>query len=100
MTSKINKIRQLRNPFLTRIMFVLSFLGSQAILAGTALIVIFLTLKKHRKETYIFSVLLLMGALASFSLKYLFKVPRPIISALFNENSYSYPSGHALNSFL
>ncbi len=95
-----NFILTLRNPYLTKVMLSLSFLGSQAIMAGTILIAIFLTLKKHRKETYIFSVLLLMGALASFFLKYLFKVPRPIISALFNENSYSYPSGHALNSLL
>lgn len=90
----------LRSPFFTNIMLAISFLGSQAIMAGTAIIVIFLTLRKHRKETFIFSVLLLMGATASFSLKYLFKVPRPIISVLINENSYSYPSGHALNSFL
>ena len=90
----------LRDPLLTKIMFFISFMGSQAIMGGSALIVIILTLRKHRKETFIFSVLLLMGALASFSLKYLYKVPRPIFSVLINEKSYSYPSGHALNALL
>lgn len=94
------QIFSLRNPALTTLMLFISFMGSQAIMAGAAIIVILLTLRKHRKETFIFSVLLLMGALASFSLKYLYKVPRPIFSVLINEKSYSYPSGHALNSLL
>lgn len=89
-----------RQFWLTKIMFLLTALGSQAIIFGSVLIVIFLTLRKHRRETFIFSILLLMGATTTFILKILLKVPRPHISALVIENSYSYPSGHALNSLL
>lgn len=89
-----------RQPWLTRLMLLATTLGSQAIIFGSVLIVIFLTLRKHRRESFIFSILLLMGAVTTFLLKILLKVPRPQISALVIENSYSYPSGHALNSLL
>ena len=41
-----------------------------------------------------------MGLIATTILKIFFKVPRPIFNTLSIEHSYSYPSGHALNSFL
>ncbi len=89
-----------RMLWLTKIMFILSLLGSEGVVFGSVIIVIFLTLKKHHRETFIFSILLLMGVIITYFLKLLYRVPRPFFLALISENSYSYPSGHATNSIL
>lgn len=89
-----------RQFWLTKIMVLATTLGNQAIIFGSVIILIFLTKRKHRRESFIFSILLLMGVVTASLLKILLKVPRPQISALIIENSYSYPSGHALNSLL
>jgi len=95
-----NVVFAFRQIWLTKIMLLTTFLGSEAIIFGSVVIVIFLTLRKHRRETFIFSILLSMGLTTTTLLKILLKVPRPHISALVIENSYSYPSGHSLNSLL
>lgn len=89
-----------RQFWLTKFMMFMTILGNQAIIFGSVIFVILLTKRKHRRESFIFSILLLMGAVTTYLLKILLKVPRPHISALVIENSYSYPSGHALNSLL
>lgn len=89
-----------RSSWLTFIMHILSLLGSEAIILGSIIFVIFLTYRRHFRESFIFSILLLMGALLTTLLKLLYHVPRPFFSAIDYENTYSYPSGHALNSML
>ena len=89
-----------RTDFLTPVMKIFSFLGSETIIFGSILVLIFLTLRKHRKEAFIFSVILLMGLLATVYLKLSYAIPRPTVDALRVENSFSYPSGHAINSLL
>lgn len=89
-----------RSFFLTNLMLFISFLGSELIIFGAIVVIILLTVRNHRKETFIFTLLLLMGVGATTGLKLLYKVPRPDILPLVVESSYSYPSGHALNSFL
>lgn len=91
---------QLRSDFLTNIMLFLSLLGSEAIIFSSAVIAIFLTARKHRRETFIFTLLLIMGVFTTNGLKLIYKIPRPDLFPLVFENSYSFPSGHALNSFL
>lgn len=95
-----NFIISYRVPWLTNIMRAFSLLGNEFIIFGSIAVIIFLTLKKHHRETFIFSILLLMGASLTTLLKLLYRVPRPFFLALVKENSYSYPSGHALNSIL
>lgn len=90
----------LRQPWLTKIMLFLTTLGSEVIIFSSIVIVIFLTKRRHKRESFIFSIMLLMGAITTTLLKIMLKVPRPHISALVVENTYSYPSGHALNSLL
>lgn len=89
-----------RQIWLTNIMWLIGLFGDQIIIMGSIVVIIFLTKRRHRKETFIFSLLLFMGLVATSGLKILLKIPRPNISVLINENSYSYPSGHSLNSFL
>lgn len=95
-----NLVFSFRQFWLTKIMVLATTLGNQAIIVGSVIILIFLTKRKHRRESFIFSILLLMGVVTTSLLKILLKVPRPQISALVIENSYSYPSGHALNALL
>ncbi|MBI3342399.1 phosphatase PAP2 family protein [Candidatus Curtissbacteria bacterium] len=95
-----NLLYSARSNWLTQVMMFLSYLGSDGMVFGAVIVALFLTLRHHRKETFIFSLLLLMGLAATTTLKLLYKIPRPEISALIVENSYSFPSGHALNSFL
>jgi len=95
-----NLIYSMRRENITAVMLFLSYLGSEVIIFTSVIIVIFLTIRKHRRETVIFAIMLLMGVAATTTLKLLYKVPRPGIFALTTESSYSYPSGHALNSLL
>lgn len=93
-------IYSMRDSWLTRVMWMFSLFGNQILIIGSIIVIIFLTKRKHKKETVIFSLLLFMGLAVTNTLKILLRVPRPNISALINENSFSYPSGHALNSLL
>jgi undecaprenyl-diphosphatase len=99
-SSIANFIISYRQAWLTNVMLILSLLGNEFIIFGSFIMIIFLTLKKHHRETFIFSVLLIMGTTLTSLLKLLYKIPRPFFLALVKENSYSYPSGHALNSIL
>lgn len=89
-----------RTAWLTPIMRIFSFLGSEAIIMGSILVIIYLSLKKHKKETFIFTILLIMGTFSTVFLKLSYQVPRPSFIPLAVEKSFSYPSGHALNSLL
>lgn len=95
-----NYIYSLRTPLLTKTMLFASFLGEQLVIAGSVLVIIFLTRRHHRKETFIFPLLLVMGIVSTTILKIIFKVPRPTIDPLVSLDTYSFPSGHALNAFL
>lgn len=89
-----------RAPWLTFMMRIYSILGSEAVVFGSIIFVILLTHRRHFRESFVFGVLLTMGASLTSFLKLIYKVPRPYFSALVYESSYSYPSGHALNSIL
>ena len=96
----INIVFSLRSVWLTKIMLVFSLFGNQILMLGAIVIIVFLTGRKHRKESFIFTLLLLLGLFSTQALKILYEVPRPHVLPLAIEESYSYPSGHALNSFL
>ncbi len=89
-----------RQPWLKNPMIIVSLMGEQMIIVLAILIVALLTSKKHKKESMVFLILLVMGLIATSLLKLFFKVPRPDGFALVPVNSYSFPSGHALNSML
>lgn len=93
-------IYSIRSPELTKVMMFVTNFGLDYALFGAGLIVVLLTLVKHKKEAFLFSVVLLMGLVINLSLKLLVQRPRPEMMPLIIESTYSYPSGHAMNSLV
>ena len=89
-----------RSPFLTDIMNGITFLGSHVFLAISMVAIILFLLRTNRKNALLFSFILSFGVGLNFLLKLLFERPRPDFMPLIDEISYSFPSGHAMNSFI
>lgn len=89
-----------RTPWLTSTMIIVSAFGANFILAAATLIFIIALLKRHNKEAVLFAITLLMGLLLNNALKLVAARPRPDLSPLVIERTYSFPSGHAMNSFI
>lgn len=97
----INFVYQFRNPILTKIMLAISFLGGAPfLLFCSLLIILFLIIKKHKHESILFIFTLLLGFAINFFIKIWVGRPRPTIQPLVSEASYSFPSGHSMNSFV
>jgi membrane-associated phospholipid phosphatase len=90
----------LRTPSLTGIMLFITNLGANYILVAMVAIIIFLIWRRHRKEALLFLIITAMGVFINSALKILIHRPRPLISPLISASSYSFPSGHAMNSFV
>lgn len=99
-TTLLNFIYSFRGPLLTPIMHFMSFLGGELMLLSTALIVVFLAFKKYKKEAIFFAIAVLAGYIFNTLLKQLLKIPRPDIDPIVISGSYSFPSGHAMNSLI
>lgn len=85
----------------TRVMEFFSFLGTHTFLIPANLFLIgwFLFIKRHRWYSINIPVIALTSLLLMFSLKYFFHRSRPLSPLLQTARGYSFPSGHALNSF-
>lgn len=99
-TSVTDFVYSFRSPFMTDIMSTITFLGGDIFLAIAIIITILLLLRKHKKDALIFSFILFFGTALNLLLKSLFARPRPELMPLVRETSYSFPSGHAMNSFV
>lgn len=93
-------VYSLRGPTLTKMMNDVSFLGGEAFLGFAIILTIIFLFKKYKRDAFIFTFILLFGLGLNFSLKYFFQRPRPNLFPLVLETSYSFPSGHAMNSFI
>ena len=96
----LNFIYSFRDPFLTKLMYFLSFLGGEFTLLSSGFVVIFFAFKKHKKEAALFAFIVIFGYVLNSGLKQLLKIPRPDIDPIDISESYSFPSGHAMNSFI
>ncbi len=90
----------LRTPFLTQIMIFFSFLGEQFTVLITAIGTIFLLFKRHKREAFLFLFTIMTGVMLNILLKEVIGRPRPIFDPLLLLTDYSFPSGHAMNSFV
>ena len=89
------------SPVLTDVMLTFTFLGSVkwltfAVLAGT----LFLFIKRKWSLGIFFVLSSGVGSLFNVLLKNIFKRQRPDLHRLITENSYSFPSGHSMGSFI
>lgn len=89
-----------RTPELTSLMQFLSFLGGEFLIFASIFVGLLLFLKGHRRELALFVFAITVGLLLNNSIKFILKVPRPTIDPLTIESFYSFPSGHAMSSFI
>lgn len=95
-----NFIYGFRSPVLNKIMLNISIFGNVAFLFCLSVITVFYLYTKRKKDALIFSSILYTGVIINLILKEFFHRPRPHLFTLIAENSYSFPSGHAMNSFV
>jgi undecaprenyl-diphosphatase len=89
-----------RTQILSHIMLGISFFGNEIILVSSACLLLFLALRNHKKEMFLFLTLVGMGGVLNLLLKFFIHRPRPNLMPLVHETSYSFPSGHSMNSFI
>lgn len=99
-TTVAEAVYQLRNPTLTYLMTDITTLGSATQVVIMSLVGIIFLLKKHKKESIVFSLALMMGILINGALKLLIQRPRPHLDPLIAERMSSFPSGHTMNAFI
>ncbi len=99
-TEVSQSIYSYRTPVVTEVMKFISLMGADFMIACATVILIILTFKKHKRESLIFSLIFILGAGLNLLLKEIFQRPRPNIDPLLTLTSYSFPSGHAMNSFI
>lgn len=99
-TSISQFIYSFRTPELTQAMLGISFLGGEFLLVASALCIAFLAWRKHTKEALLFLFIILSGFLLNNLTKAMFQIPRPGIDPIYQATFYSFPSGHAMNSFI
>lgn len=97
----MNYLYSLHSPFLTSIMKFITFFGGE-IFIGSAIIItiLFLYIKRHKKDALIFGFILLFGIILNLFLKGIFERARPDLFTMIIEKTYSFPSGHSMNSFV
>lgn len=95
-----NFVYQFRSPALTAVMQWITTVGNGPAGSFLAVLVIFLILKKHPKEAWLFSLSLLMVGALNYILKLIFRLPRPDIAPLVPVGGFTYPSGHAMNNLV
>lgn len=95
-----NYIYSFRNPFVTAIMMYFTFLGSPLFLFSLSIIGALFVFTKRKKDAVIYSVILYSVVILNLILKFTFQRPRPHHLPLIYEDSFSFPSGHAMNSFV
>lgn len=95
-----NFIYNFRNPTLTTIMLFFTSLGSGLALFSLSLIMILYLSSIRKKDVLIYLSILYSGVVINLLLKLFFLRPRPDNFPLIHENGLSFPSGHAMNSFV
>lgn len=90
----------LRSPLLTQLMLLITLFGNQALLVLLAFVALMLVLKEHGRDAVVFILIVGIGIAINLFMKDLIARARPDIAPLVYERFYSFPSGHAMNSFV
>lgn len=95
-----NFIYSFRSEAMTSIMKSISFLASPTFLICVALVMTAYVFTKRKKDAVIYVSIIITGILLNLILKSFFQRPRPEYLPLIHENSFSFPSGHAMNGLV
>jgi undecaprenyl-diphosphatase len=95
-----NFVYSFRVPILTTVMSTITNITDMPAGLVLSLLVVLLLFKKHKKESLIFSLSLIIGCVLNYLLKIFFKLPRPNIAPLEVLSDFTYPSGHAMNNLV
>jgi len=93
-------IYSFRNAFNTKFMLLISNFGSYGVAILSLFITFFLILKKYYNLAIYFIFVVGTGFVANALLKLMIQRPRPIYLPLAVETDFSFPSGHAMGSFI
>jgi membrane-associated phospholipid phosphatase len=93
-------VYSIRTPWLTDVMQGLSFIGGEFLFYAALAITTLLFIKKYKREAIVFASAIIIGQFLNLLIKFLLKVPRPNIDPIALANFYSFPSGHAMSSFI
>jgi len=96
----IKFVYSFRSAPLTEIMKAITFFGGEIFLGTTIILTILLLLRRHKKDALVFGFILFFGLGLNLLLKDLFQRARPTLLPLIHETSYSFPSGHSMNSMV
>lgn len=96
----IRDVVSMRSPQVTGIMLGITNLASPLTLFVASVIMIIYLYTKRKKDAFIFSAILYSAVIVNLILKGIFAIPRPQYLPLIKEVYYSFPSGHAMNSFV
>ncbi len=92
-------VHQFTAPPLTEIMRALSFIGSAAVVSTLTVLAVVLLVGSHRARSAALLAVTMAGAVTlDMTLKEAFRRPRPTAFFGTSPASYSFPSGHALDS--
>jgi membrane-associated phospholipid phosphatase len=96
----IQSVYSLRSDFLTGVMKTITFFGGELFLSCGIFLLLLVLWRRHKISALIFTFLLVFGTVINLFLKDIFHRPRPDYLPLVHEITYSFPSGHAMNSFI
>src|SRR3982750_25429 len=89
------------SPSLISAMRIITFFGStQFLLPAYVVLVIILSIKGRRKDAINISIIAIVSTLILFGLKNYYRRVRPDLPLLRSLKTFSFPSGHALCSFI
>lgn len=99
-TQIMASVYSIRSPSLTYLMTDITALGSATQIVTLSMVGIVFLIKRHKKESILFSLALIMGILINTGLKSMIQRPRPQLEPLIAERMSSFPSGHSMNAFI
>lgn len=98
--SILQAVQEIRHPYITPVIKFFTFIGNTQIVIILSVILMFILYRffKHRKELFLFSVVLIGTGILNSLLKAFFERERPTLDAMITESGFSFPSGHSMSA--
>jgi undecaprenyl-diphosphatase len=96
----IHWVYSFRGNEMTGFMKFVTFFGGEIFITVGIILFFLAIVRKHKISAFNFAFVLIFGVILNFLLKDIFQRARPNFMPLAHESSYSFPSGHTMNSFI